>query len=96
MAANGWSRQFEDPIILPNGRKLITLRDAATFITKLPKAEHDLPQWRTAIEVLMLVAEKGGPTMMARIGMMQALHADRPKPPPEPRRKAAKKYRIVR
>jgi hypothetical protein len=24
----GWSRRFDEPIILPNGRKLITLRDA--------------------------------------------------------------------
>jgi hypothetical protein len=29
------------PIELPNGRKLVTLRDAALYITKLAKAEHD-------------------------------------------------------
>jgi hypothetical protein len=27
----------------PRGRQLITLRDAALYITKLPKAEHDAP-----------------------------------------------------
>lgn len=27
-----WSARFVDPIILPGGRKLLTLRDAATFI----------------------------------------------------------------
>jgi hypothetical protein len=32
-----WSREFEDPIPLPDGRKLITLRDAADYITSLPK-----------------------------------------------------------
>jgi hypothetical protein len=26
---------------LPGGKRLITLRDAALYITKLPKAEHD-------------------------------------------------------
>jgi hypothetical protein len=28
-----WSRPFEDPIILPDGRKLSTLRDADDYIT---------------------------------------------------------------
>jgi hypothetical protein len=39
---------------LPNGKKLITLRDAADYITSLPKKESDLPEWQAAIEVLML------------------------------------------
>ena len=30
-----------DSIVLPDGRKLMTLRDAAEYITALPKAEHD-------------------------------------------------------
>jgi hypothetical protein len=42
----------------------------------MPKTEHDAPAWRTAIEMLMFVAEKGAPTMMARIAMMRALHRD--------------------
>jgi hypothetical protein len=40
---------------------------------KLPKAEDDLPEWQAADECLILVAEKNGPTMMARIGIMRAL-----------------------
>ena len=36
-----WDQRFFDPIELPSGRKLLTLRDAAEYITKLPKAEHD-------------------------------------------------------
>jgi len=35
-----WSTRFDDPIDLPNGRKLVTLKDAATYIMKLSKAEH--------------------------------------------------------
>jgi hypothetical protein len=31
LAALNWSTQFADPIILPNGRKLVTLKDAATL-----------------------------------------------------------------
>lgn len=38
-----WLKRFYDPIVLPDGRKLLTLRDAAEYITALPKAEHDLP-----------------------------------------------------
>jgi hypothetical protein len=34
-----WSARFVDPIILPDGRKLLTLRDAATYITAPPKAD---------------------------------------------------------
>jgi hypothetical protein len=39
-----WDQQVFDPIELPNGRKLVTLRDAALYITKLPKAEHDVEE----------------------------------------------------
>jgi hypothetical protein len=62
-----WDRQFFDPIELPKGKKLITLRDAALYITKLPRAEHDAAEWQAAMEALLLVAESGGPTMFARI-----------------------------
>jgi hypothetical protein len=51
------------------------LEDAARYIQKLPKAEQQIEEWRTAVEVLILVAESnGGPTMMARIGVMRALN----------------------
>ena len=66
------------------------------YITKLPKAEHDAPKWRVAMQALLLVAEHDGPTMMARIGIMRALHRHKPKPAPAPRRKEAKVYRIIR
>ena len=69
-----WPRPFDDPIPLPRGRQLVTLRDAAEFITKLPKAEHAAPEWQAAMEALLLVAEHDGPTMLARIGVMQALN----------------------
>jgi len=69
-----WDQQFSDPIEVPNGRQLVTLRDAALYITKLPKAEHDAQEWQAAMEALLLVAEHGGPTMFARIGVMRALN----------------------
>jgi hypothetical protein len=52
----------------------VTLKDAADYITRLPKAEHESRQWQAAVEALLLVAERGGPTMLARIGVMRALN----------------------
>ena len=40
----------------------------------LPKKEADTAEWQAAIEALMLIAESGGPTMFARIGVISALN----------------------
>lgn len=74
MAKRGWRRQFDDPIELPDGRVLVTLHDAATYITDLPKKEAAAPEWQIAISELMLAVERNRPTMLARIGFMQALN----------------------
>ena len=60
--------------MLPSGRKLVTVREAALNITRLPKAEHDAEEWQAAMQALLLVAEHDGPTMFARIGVMRALN----------------------
>lgn len=83
-----WDRQFFDPIELPKGKALVTLRDAALYITKLPKPEHDAPEWQAAMKALLLVAESGGPTMLARIGVMRALNVGKQAPHHVPRSKA--------
>jgi hypothetical protein len=90
------SARFTDPILLPDGRTLRTLRDAAAYITALPKVEADASEWQAAMETLLVVAELGGPEMMARLAMMRALDRHGGKPDPLPRRKRAKAYRIVR
>jgi hypothetical protein len=69
-----WSARFDDPIPLPKGRQLLTLKDAGAYITKLPKAEHEAAEWQAAMEALILVATSGGPTVLARIGIMRALN----------------------
>lgn len=89
-----WSRRFAEPIPLPDGRTLVTLKDAASYIIALPKSKHDALEWQTAMEALILVAERDGPTMLARIGMMQALNSHAPKTPH--RRKRANVYKVVR
>jgi len=59
---------------LPDRKPLLTLCDAAVYITRLPKPEHDAEEWQAAMQALLLVAEHDGPTMFARIGVMRALN----------------------
>jgi len=73
MAQRGWGRPFEEPIEV-DSRELVTLRDAGEYIADLPKNEHDAPEWRAAMEALLLVVERGGPTLFARIGVQRALN----------------------
>jgi hypothetical protein len=56
-----WSRKLDEPIPLPDGRTLVSLHDAANFITALSKEEVALPEWQAAIEALMLVVEQKRP-----------------------------------
>jgi hypothetical protein len=74
MADAGWRRSFDEPIPLPRGRQLVTLKDAGNYITKLRKAEHEAAEWQAAMEALILVAALGGPTMFARIGITRAMN----------------------
>ena len=53
---------------------MVTLRDAAEYITQLAKPEHDADEWQAAMRVLLLVAEQDGPAMFARIGIMRAIN----------------------
>jgi hypothetical protein len=46
----------------------------ATTSPACRKRESGLPEWQVAINVLILVVELGGPTMLARIGVMRALN----------------------
>jgi hypothetical protein len=73
LATVAGSREFDDPIPLPRGRQFVTLREAADYITRLPKAEQNLPEWQTAIRCL-LGAEGHDFLMHARIGMLRALN----------------------
>ena len=86
-----WLLEIDGPIELPKGKNLVTLRDAALYITKLPKArtQRERMAGRDAV-ALLLVAEQDAPTMFARIGVMRALHRLQPKVA------RAKAYRIVR
>lgn len=69
-----WSTEFDDPIELPDGQKLVSLEDAGEYILALPRAEKLEPKWQCVMEALKLIAESGGPTMLARIGVTSALN----------------------
>ncbi len=69
-----WSRRFENPIPLPDGRTLRTLRDAASYLMALPGKTRQSDEWQAAIEALLMAAENRGPLMHARIGMLRALN----------------------
>ncbi|MGY8664534.1 hypothetical protein Q3C01_19580 [Bradyrhizobium sp. UFLA05-109] len=72
-----WSTSFDEPIPLPNRRKLLTLQEAADYIMQLPEDAQHEAHWQTAIETLINAAETGGGWMMfARIAMLRALNAD--------------------
>ena len=72
-----WDRKFSAPIPVPKGPPLVRLRDAGTYITRLPKEQHDAMPWQTAMDCLLLVADQGGPIDFADIAMRQALHPKR-------------------
>ena len=69
-----WSRPFEDPINIPGGRTLRTLRDAAIHVMALPGKTRQSDEWQAAIEALLMAAEDRGPLMHARIGVLRALN----------------------
>jgi hypothetical protein len=74
MTDKGWQRRFEDPVTLPNGRKLVTLLDAGNYIASLPRKEHESEPWQAAIEALLMAVEDRGPLLHARVGMLRALN----------------------
>ena len=71
-----WERSFDQPVPLPSGPPARTLRDAANYIKKLPKSEHDTPEWRLAIQMLIDAAEDRGPMLFAKMGILRAINGD--------------------
>jgi hypothetical protein len=72
-----WSTPFDDPIRLRDGRRLVTLQQAADYIMKMPEDVQQQERWQIAVETLINAAETGGGWLMfARIGVMRALNDD--------------------
>lgn len=70
-----WSLRFDEPILLADGGKLASLRQAIAHLVKtVPAAERRLPVVLTAAEMLTNAAENAGPVEFARIATLQALN----------------------
>jgi hypothetical protein len=70
-----WDQRFAEPIVLADGGKLSTLRDAVAHLGKaIPEPDHEMPSVMTAAELLTLAAELGGPVEFARIATLQAIN----------------------
>ena len=74
----GFVRRGINLVVLSDGRELLTLRDAAEYITALLKAEHDAADWQVAMETLLLVAERDGPETLSRIAVLRPLNRNGP------------------
>jgi hypothetical protein len=75
------------------GRQLVTLKDAAGYIMKLPKTEQSLPEWQTAVACLIGAAEGHDFPMHAHRRHEGALNCRKRDPPTLPRRKRSKSSR---
>jgi hypothetical protein len=86
-----WDLKFNGPVQVPGKRKqLVTLRDAALYVTKLPKSEREAEHWRPAAILLKLVGENGGCMLLARMSVVNGLRKGiTPEPEFETSRKTA-------
>jgi hypothetical protein len=73
----GWSRRFEVPISLDDGRKLATLIDAGQYIMQLGRTAKQRSDWQTAASEVLLAAELDGDVNLAEIAMRRAILQDR-------------------
>ncbi len=72
-----WELEFYEPIKLPRRKPLVTLRDAALYITALPESERGAEQWRPAAVLLKLIGENGGCVVLARLAVQFGLRKGR-------------------
>jgi hypothetical protein len=69
-----WDSRFAEPIELPSGVRLASLRDAIVhLVNTVPSSERGTPVILTAAELITSAAERGGPIEFARIATLRAL-----------------------
>jgi hypothetical protein len=68
-----WDKRFVDPIAVPGRKPLVTLRDAATYITKLPQGRTRC-RWVASRDAGLIAGRRDGPPLFARIGIMRAIN----------------------
>ena len=72
---HGWSRRFDEPIELPGGHKIETLRDSILWLARtVPKAEHGAKDVQTAACCVSEAAETNGSMLLAHLSMMVVIN----------------------
>ena len=70
-----WDSRFAEPIDLPGGVRLASLREAIVhLVDTIPSSERGLPVVLTAAELITSAAERGGPIEFARIATLRAIN----------------------
>jgi hypothetical protein len=70
-----WDSRFAEPIELPGGVRLASLREAiAHLVNTIPSSERALPVVLTAAELITSAAERSGPIEFARIATLRAIN----------------------
>jgi hypothetical protein len=70
-----WDSRFAEPIELPSGVRLASLREAIVhLVNTVPSSERGTPVILTAAELITSAAERGGPIEFARIATLRALN----------------------
>ena len=70
-----WDSRFADPIELPGGVRLASLREAiAHLVNTVPASERRMPVVLTAAELIASAAENASPIEFARIATLRAIN----------------------
>jgi hypothetical protein len=70
-----WDSSFPEPIELPGGVRLASLREAIVHIVNtVPSSERGTPVILTAAKIITSAAERGYPIEFARIATLRALN----------------------
>jgi hypothetical protein len=70
-----WDSRFAEPIEMPGGVKLASLREAIVhLVNTVPASERSMPAVLTAAELITSAAENGSPIEFARIATLRALN----------------------
>jgi hypothetical protein len=67
-----WSRRFDKPIFLPDGRQLLTLLDAGRYVNALPRRTYEREEWIAVMEVLLLVVDGQEPVSLLQVALTLA------------------------
>jgi hypothetical protein len=71
-ASMNWSREFDEPIALPDGGELRTLLDAGRYVDALPRSIHEREEWQAVMEVLLSAVEGREPVRLVHIALTLA------------------------